>query len=522
MAVLFVARSVLSVVGIWLTIGAGNTADTNLFERLLLGHARAPQVMRLERNSAETLRTLTESVDRTIIGVVSSSVSLLANVAVIVAIAVGLLVSSPLVATVVSIYFAVVAFVWIRLVRGGLARRGHQVQEQQKERYRLLLQGLAAAKELQMRGRAVFYAQSAVSRTRGINAAMRMSNVANWSLRYMLKTTLVLGAVLVVAVASLSGGHASVLAAVGLVIAGAFRLLPSLQQALQLTNEVQFSSAAIELVEEELRIYGPYGDPALVGEEATKPLRFERELRLDGVTFQYATRETPALRNVSMTVCRGESLGIIGPTGSGKSTLLDVILGALDPESGSVTVDGEPLPGHRAAWQLSIGYVPQDVYLIDDTLRANIALGWYGDDIDDDRVNESIRLAGLLEVVAALPEGVSTALGERGVRLSGGQRQRVGLARSLYTQPSILVLDEATSNLDQATEHRIVETLAGLQGGITMIVVTHRMASVRYCDKLVYLKRGSVRASGTPAQVRAVVPELDGPAQPLRVAADVR
>jgi ATP-binding cassette, subfamily B, bacterial PglK len=517
-SVLFVARSVLSVFGIWLTIGAGNNADTNLFERLLLGHARAPQIMRLERNSAETLRTLTSSVDQAILGVVSSSVSLLANVAVIVAVATGLVLSSPLVATVISIYFAVVALIWVRVARGSLARRGRQVQDQQEERYRLMLQGLAAAKELQLRGRAVHYAEGAVARTRRINAAMRLANVANWSLRYMLETTLVLGAVLVVAVASLTGGRASVLAAVGLVIAGAFRLLPSLQQALQLTNQVQFSSAAIDLVETELKTYGPYGDPDSLSDEPARPLRFDDELRLKEVTYRYPTREVPALQNVSMAVQRGESLGIVGPTGSGKSTLLDVILGMLEPDTGSVTIDGDPLTDHRTAWQLSIGYVAQDVYLIDDTLRANIALGWYGDEIDDDRVNESIRLAGLVEVVAALPDGASTVLGERGVRLSGGQRQRVGLARALYTRPSVLVLDEATSNLDQATEHRIVDTLAGLQGGVTMVVVTHRPASARYCDKLVYLEHGAVRAFGTVADVRAAVPEFDAPLHPLPVA----
>ena len=224
------------------------------------------------------------------------------------------------------------------------------------------------------------------------------------------------------------------------------------------------------------------------------PHHFERELRLDEVTFRYPTREEPALRDVAFAIRAGESFGIVGPTGSGKSTLLDVILGMLDPESGTISLDGRPLRELRHAWQRSIGYVPQDVYLVDDTLRANVALGWYGDEIDDARVREAVHLAGLDDVVAGLPNGVDTIVGERGVRLSGGQRQRVGLARALYTRPKVLVLDEATSNLDQATEHRIVETLAELRGGVTMIVVTHRQASVRYCDRLLYLERGGARA----------------------------
>jgi ATP-binding cassette subfamily C protein len=177
--------------------------------------------------------------------------------------------------------------------------------------------------------------------------------------------------------------------------------------------------------------------------------------------------------------------------------LLDVVLGILEPTSGTVLIDGTPLLQRLNEWQRSIGYVPQDVYLVDDTLRANVALGWYSDEIDEDRVLEAIRMAELTEVVAGLPDGLDTRLGERGMRLSGGQRQRVGVARALYTSPSVLVLDEATSNLDQATERQIVDTLTGLRGGLTMIVVTHRIASVKNCDRVIHLDEGTITALGS-------------------------
>jgi ATP-binding cassette, subfamily B, bacterial PglK len=518
-AALFVTRSLLSVLGLWLTVGATNAAQADLISRLLVGHAHAPQLLRLERNSSETLRTVLISVDQVISGVVGSAVTLVANVAVAAAVAFGLILSSPMVALAVTAYFVVIAVIWTRVVRGGLARRGRRIQELAEERYRLVLQGISAAKELQLRGRAVFYAEGAVARTRGINSASRGASVVNGSLRYMLETSLVIGAVLVVAVAGLASGRSAALPAVGLVLAGAFRLLPALNQILFLTNSVQYNSSATDFVEQELQTFGAFvHEPTSQDQRAVLPLRFARELRLDGVMFQYPTRGERALRGVSFAVRPGESVGIVGPTGSGKSTLLDIVLGALEPEAGEVTVDGTPLAQRREAWQRSIGYVPQEVYLVDDTLRANVALGWYGDEIDDERVTEAIRLAGLEDVVAALPDDVRTIVGERGVRLSGGQRQRIGLARALYTRPSVLVLDEATSNLDQATEQRIVDTLAALQGGVTMIVVTHRTASVRNCDRLLYLENGLVRAAGTFEEIRALVPGFDEPATSRTIA----
>jgi ATP-binding cassette, subfamily B, bacterial PglK len=476
-------------------------------------------LLRLERNSSETLRTIMSSVDQVVSGIVFSSVLLAANIAVAVAVAIGLILSSPIVAAAVTVYFVVIALAWARGVRGALATRGRRVQELYAERYQLVLQGISAAKELQLRGRSLFYAEGAAERTRGINTATRGATVANGSLRYLLETALVIGAVLVVAVAGVTDGRAAALPAVGLVLAGSFRLLPALNQILFLNNQVQYNGPAVELVEQELATFGVFATAGGISEvKDVAPHTFERELRLEEVTFQYPTRDEPALRDVAFSIKAGESFGIVGPTGSGKSTLLDVALGMLEPASGTISLDGQPLPLLRDAWQRSIGYVPQDVYLVDDTLRANVALGWYGDEIDDARVRDAVHLAGLDDVVSGLPNGVETIVGERGVRLSGGQRQRVGLARALYTRPTVLVLDEATSNLDQATEHRIVETLAALQGGVTMIVVTHRQASVRFCDRLLYLEHGRVRALGSFDEIRATVPEFGEPGHGLKLA----
>jgi ATP-binding cassette, subfamily B, bacterial PglK len=515
-AALFVARSLLSILGLWLTIGAANAAQADLVERLLVGHARAPHLTRLDRNSSETLRTISISIDQVVTGIVASSVALVANMAVAGAVLLGLILSSPLVALTVGFYFSALAFIWLRGVRGGLARRGRRVQELQEERFRLILQGVAAAKELQLRGRALFYADEAVARTRRINSAWRGLGVVNGSLRYVLEAALVVGAMLIVGAADLVGGHAAVLPAVGLVFAGAFRLLPALNQGLFLVNQVQYNGPALDLVEVEVHTFATPKLQAIADDETVSRLQLKAALRVENVTFRYPTRSEPALCDVSVTVRPGESVGIVGPTGSGKSTLLDVILGFLAPATGSVTIDGAPLSTCRQAWQRSIGYVPQDVYLVDDSLRANVALGWRGDEIDDAAVKDAVRLAQLDDVVRELPDGLETIVGERGARLSGGQRQRLGLARALYVRPTVLVLDEATSSLDTATEERIVETLDDLQKGLTKLIVTHRISTVRGCDHILYLDKGVVRMVGTFGDLATFVS-----GEPDRIAAPI-
>ncbi len=516
---LFILRSLLSILGLWLTVGATNAAQEDLVSRLLVGYARAPHLARLDRNSSETLRTISMSVNQVIVGVVGGSVSLLANVAVAVAVLLGLVLSSPLVAGAVAIYFSALAAFWVRGVRGTLTRRGRRVQALQEEQFRLVIQGLAAAKELQLRGRALFYADEAVTRTRGINAASRGLAVVNGSLRYVLETALVIGAALIVAAAGLVGGRDAALPAVGLVLAAAFRLLPALQQSLFLVHQVQYSSPAIDLVERELKTFVTDAPAAPAPTEPLPPpLQLKQALSLDEVSFRYPARTQPALRRVSFAVQAGESVGIVGPTGAGKSTLLDVLLGFLPPDTGSITVDGVQMGDCRQEWQRSIGYVAQDVYLVDDTLRVNVALGWRGEAIDDEAVEEAIRLAQLDDVVRELPDGLETVVGERGVRLSGGQRQRLGIARALYVRPTVLILDEATSNLDTATEQRIVDTLAELRRELTMVIVTHRISTVRDCDRIIYLEKGVVRVSGTFDDLAAFMVESGDPEWPARAA----
>ena len=218
---------------------------------------------------------------------------------------------------------------------------------------------------------------------------------------------------------------------------------------------------------------------------------------IEDVTYRYPGADRTALIELSLDIEAGSAVGIVGSTGAGKSTLVDLILGLLEPEEGAITADGVALRGDALRrWRRSIGYVPQSIFLTDDTIAANIAFGQTEDEIDMARVAEAARQAQLDEVVAALPGGLLTPIGERGARLSGGQRQRIGIARALYRRPPVLVLDEATSALDTLTERALMRTIGALAGERTVIMIAHRLSSVRHADRIFLLENGRLAAAG--------------------------
>src|SRR6188474_1484414 len=234
--------------------------------------------------------------------------------------------------------------------------------------------------------------------------------------------------------------------------------------------------------------------------EHDRPL-MQSTLACDNVSFGYEGGPPLALDKVSFTIARGQSVGIVGPTGAGKSTLVDILLGLLQPTTGRVLIDGEPLEGRERAWQRQIGYVSQNVYLLDDSLRRNIAFGIADGAVDEARLAAAVTQARLDEVVALLPARLDTVVGENGVRLSGGQRQRVAIARALYHDPPVLFFDEATAALDNQTEREVTEAIANVHGTRTVIAIAHRLSTVKHCDVLIYLRDGRLAGMGTYAEL---------------------
>jgi len=293
-------------------------------------------------------------------------------------------------------------------------------------------------------------------------------------------------------------GIGSALPVLGALALGAQRLLPALQQIYNSWANIAGSHAS--LADVVLLLDQPL--PADLLQPSPAPLLFKDGIRFDAVRFRYTSDGPWVLDDLDLNIPKGARVGFVGSTGSGKSTTLDLMMGLLMPTEGEFLVDGQPISGDRVrAWQRNIAHVPQSIYLADTTLAENIAFGVPPEAIDLDRVREAARQAQIADLIESSPEGYQACVGERGIRLSGGQRQRIGIARALYKQARVLVFDEATSALDNATEQSVMAAIEGLGSDLTILLIAHRLTTVRRCDIIVELEHGRVRAQGTYEQL---------------------
>lgn len=277
-----------------------------------------------------------------------------------------------------------------------------------------------------------------------------------------------------------------------------YRLMPSLQQLYKQMAEVRFNKSTLDsLYDDVVRLESSMILLPTDQQKALPPMR--QELQVKGVGFSYQRATRPALVDVSLLLPAHSTTGVVGSTGSGKTTLIDLMLGLLKPEVGQLIVDGEPVTVENVrSWQRMVGYVPQQIFLADDSVAANIAFGLPIEQVDQQAVERAARIANLHDfVMSELTDGYNTRVGERGVRLSGGQRQRIGIARALYRDPAILILDEATSALDNLTEKAVMEAVNNLGGKKTIVMIAHRLSTVRHCDQIVLMDKGRVMALGT-------------------------
>jgi ABC-type multidrug transport system fused ATPase/permease subunit len=493
----FALRTLLTIVLRWWTLGFTLQSEAKLEARLLDLYLRAPYRYHLRRNSAELVRTLQSAVSEAFTRSVGPSVSVFTEGAVIIGITAVLLALQPLIALGTAFYFLAIILVYQRIINRRAHALGYEYQRLNAESFKVIQQSLGGVKEVIVANVQPFFVDR-LSRFKHESAHVerRFQFYAELPRQY-LETAFILGGGFLALMLALTGASDAV-AVLGLFIAAGFRLLPTLYRFVSAGTTFRTGLASVDIVcadLAELEVAIEAERPKGKRSGGLSPLR--HELSVESVSFAYDGSDQLVLDDISLSVHRGESVAVVGTSGAGKSTLIDLILGLHRPLSGSIEVDGVNIYTDLEQWQHQIGLVPQDVYLLDASLRENVAFGVRDDDIDDELVKEAIERAQLEPFVASLPDGLDTFTGERGVRISGGQRQRLGIARAFYTQPQVLVLDEATSSLDNATEAELAATIAELHGKLTMIVIAHRLSTVKNSDRVFLLEQGRLTASGS-------------------------
>lgn len=462
--------------------------QAELSQRLFALYLRQPYTFHLQRNSAQLIRNVIHEVS-VFTSNVLAGMTLFTELLVFLGLCALLLIIEPIGTVIVGSVLGMAALVFHYFTRGRLSRWGEARQYHEGLRLQHLQQGLGGAKDVKLLGReAEFLQQYDVHNIRTADV-MKLQVLLQQLPRLWLELLATVGlAVLVLTLVAQGRALEQVLPTLGLFAAAAFRLMPSVNRILGAIQTLRYGFPVINTLEAELRLPAP---STAVGSASALP--FREMLELHRVTYTYPGAAGPAINELSLRIERGESVGFAGVSGAGKSTIVDLVLGLLAPGSGEVRVDGIDIQKNLRGWQDQIGYVPQSIFLTDDTLRRNIAFGLAEAQIDDEALRRAIRAAQLEEFVTSLPDGLETAVGERGVRLSGGQRQRIGIARALYHDPAVLVLDEATSALDTATEREVMQAVRELHGYKTILIVAHRASAIEHCDRTYRIHNGRLQ-----------------------------
>lgn len=472
----------------------------SLSRRLVEGYLRQPYEWFLNRHSADLGKTVLSEVGEVVTDALIPTMQLIAQGTVVVALLTLLIVVDPLLATVFGAGLGSVYAAIYLVLRRYLGRIGADRVNANRERFQIVQEAFSAIKEVKVGGLEAVFLQRFDGPAKRFARRQAAAKVANQLPRFALEAVAFGGMLLVVLyLMSAAANLQQVLPVLALYALAGYRLMPALQQVYLQAASLRFAGAALTSLHTDLIGLTSSDVNSTLVPERPAPMGLSRGLRLDRVSYSYPTAARPALKELTLEVPARSTVAFVGATGSGKTTAVDVILGLLSPHEGSLSADDVPItPATVRAWQRTVGYVPQDIHLVDDTIAANIAFGVPPQQIDHGAVERAGRIANLHDFITQqLPRGYATAIGERGVRLSGGQRQRIGIARALYHDPEVLVLDEATSALDNLTEQEVMDAVHNLGHRKTIIIVAHRLSTVRACDRIFLLEEGRLADSGT-------------------------
>lgn len=477
----------------WLIGRYSYAVKADVSNDLMLKYLTAPYEFHLQKNSAQLIRNLTIEANQLVQYAINPFLLILTECVVIISFGIFLMVIEPIGTPIVMLLLVILSFVYHQLIgeyttslgKVRLHADGMLLQKSQEA-----LGGIkdvkVLGKEKQFLNQFRFYNQMS-------SDVSSKKHALNQTPRVYLETMGVLIFLILIYLLIFKGDDFGLaVQKLGVFALAAFRLLPSANRLLSAINSLRYADPVIKSLNDQLKLNTLIATYEPIVNTKTAHLAFERKIKIDNLCYQYPGAHELALTDIKFTIAKGESIGIIGKSGAGKSTLSDAFLGLLKPSAGTICVDGVDIYQDIKSWQNLIGYVQQDIFLLDDSIRSNIAFGEIDNEIDTNRINNAIAEAHLDDFIASLPAGIDTIIGERGIRLSGGQRQRIGIARALYRNTPILVFDEATSALDNETETEIVSAIKSFKGIRTIIVIAHRLSTIKHCDRVIELQKGRI------------------------------
>jgi ABC-type multidrug transport system fused ATPase/permease subunit len=503
--VVFTLKGLIVLVSTWLQGQVLHRQRARLSRMLFEHYLHLPYELYLGKNSAHLIHVIVGVTANFINGFMASLMPLVAELLVVLTITAMLLAVSPAMTAVAAAFMLVVGGGYMLWGKARLTRAGRDQHAATLALNKSVMEGLGSLKEARVMGVEDYFLERFDALAHLYTRYATQLHVLNNAPKYLAETLFVAVVVGAVIVLSLSGRDLRAdLPVIVLFGMAAIRLLPSFSRILGGFTGARVHVVALNTLFEELSETSRDRQRLPPRPSATSPgpsLALERSVRLEGVSFAYPGQQSKSLQGITLEIGKGEIIAFVGKSGAGKTTLVDVVLGLLEPQEGRILVDGAPLSGRQKQWRRLIGYIPQSIYLTDDSIRRNIAFGVEDRDIDEAALRKALEASQLSDFVATLEQGLDTHVGERGIRLSGGQRQRIGIARALYRDPELLILDEATSALDVETESEVNEAIRRLGRRKTLIVIAHRLTTVMSCDRLYLIDEGRLADTGTYAQL---------------------
>ena len=461
--------------------------------RMMDCYMRQPYSFHLSHNSADLIRNVSNDTNMMFVGILAL-LQLITETLVCITLIIFLFIQDKTITIGVTVIIGLFLLFFAKGFKRYFSRIGNEDREYNAGITKWLLQSFGGIKETKILDREDFFLNNFDYNYKNYASCERKYRFLQVAPRPIMEAVCVSSLLVVVAFKLLRGTHSVYFISTLSVFAiAAFRLLPSINRVTNYMSVIMFNKPAIDAVYKDLKRIEELENSKVMKNTAEEPLTLKKAIKVEKLSFKYPNAENYVLHNINFEILKNKSTAFIGPSGAGKTTLADIILGALEPTEGSVLVDDVNIQEHMSAWHKNLGYIPQSIYLMDDTIKNNIAFGINREEIDESKIWKALEQAQLKGFIKSLDKGLDTEIGEGGVRLSGGQRQRIGIARALYNDPEVLVLDEATSALDNETESAVMEAIDRLSGTKTLIIIAHRLTTIRNCDIIYEVKNEGIR-----------------------------